>query len=282
MEVIPCGFSRLLPLPSSFRPLWAPPRRSKSFRRSSARWKAASPSRPALSTSAAKPCSSPAASPASPKSPEDKIRLAYSVQAFDPKGVPIAEIYKNEISSEVLPQDKEWQPKIELAVPTPPLVPPGAYKIVVKVDDLEAKTSAELAVPFHMRGPVVEPSDKLVVRAFRFYTAEDDAQPMAKAAYHVGDDLWAKFDITGFKYGPNNKVDISYVVSILNSAGAVLWKQPEPALEQSESFYPKPYVQASMNLNLKTVKPAEYTMLIQVKDAVGNQTCEIRQTFTVQ
>jgi hypothetical protein len=216
------------------------------------------------------------------KGSEDKIRLAYSVQAFDPKGVPVAEVYKNEISSEVLPQDKEWQPKIELAVPTPPLVPPGAYKIVVKVDDLEAKTSAELTVPFRMRGPVVEPSDKLVVRAFRFYTAEDNAEPMAKAAYHVGDDLWAKFDITGFKYGSNNKVDISYAVSILSATGAVLWKQPEPALEQSESFYPKPYVQASMNLNLKTVKPAEYTMLIQVKDAVGNQTCEIRQTFTVQ
>ena len=216
------------------------------------------------------------------KSSEDKIRLAYSVQAFDPKGVPLAEVYKNDIDAEVLPQDKEWQPKIELEVPTPPLVPPGAYKIVVKVEDLEAKTSAELAVPFRMRGPVVETSDKLVVRAFRFYHAEDDAQPMAKAAYRVGDDLWAKFDITAFKYGPNNKVDISYVVSILSASGAVLWKQPEPALEQSESFYPKPYVQASMNLNLKTVKPAEYTMLIQVKDAVGNQSFEIRQAFSVQ
>ena len=156
------------------------------------------------------------------KSSEDKIRLAYSVQAFDPRGTPIAEIYKNQIDSEVLPQDKEWQPKIELALPTPSLVPPGGYKIVVKLDDLEARTSAELAVPFRKRGPAVEPS------------------------------------------------------------GAVLWKQPEPALEQSESFYPKPYVQASMNLNLKTVKPAEYTMLIQVKDAVGNQSGESRQTFTVQ
>jgi len=216
------------------------------------------------------------------KSAEQKIRLAYSVQAFDPKGVAIAEVYKNTIESEVLPQDKEWQPKIEMAVPTPPLVPPGAYKIVVKVDDLEAKTAAELTVPFRMRGPVVEPSDKLVVRAFRFYKSEDDAQPMAKAAYRTADDLWARFTLTGFKYGPNNKVDVSYVVSILSSAGNVLWKQPDPALEQSESFYAKPYVQASMNLNLKTVKPAEYTMLIQVKDAVGNQTCESRQTFSVQ
>jgi hypothetical protein len=216
------------------------------------------------------------------KSAEQKVRLAYSVQAFDPKGVPIAEIYKNEMDAEVLPQDKEWEPKIELALPTPPLVPPGDYKIVVKLDDLEAKTSAELSVPFRMRGTVVEPSEKLVVRAFRFYRSEDDAEPMPKAAYRTSDDLWAKFNIAGFKYGPNNKVDVSYVVSILSASGAVLWKQPDPALEQSESFYPKPYVQASMNLSLKTVKPAEYTMLIQVKDAVGNQSYEIRQSFSVQ
>jgi len=72
------------------------------------------------------------------------------------------------------------------------------------------------------------------------------------------------------------------VVSILNAAGTVLWKQPEPAQEQSESFYPKPYVQASMNLSLKTVKPAEYTMLVQVKDAVGSQSYETRQNFSVQ
>jgi len=119
--------------------------------------------------------------------------------------VPLDEIYKNDLEAEVLPQDKEWQPKIEVALPTPPLVPPGNYKIVIKLDDLEAKTSTELAVPFRMRGTAVEASDRLVARAFRFYRAEDEAQPMAKAVYRVGDDLWAKFNITGFKYGPNTR-----------------------------------------------------------------------------
>ena len=31
------------------------------------------------------------------KTPEEKVHLAYSVQAFDPKGVPLTEIYKNEM-----------------------------------------------------------------------------------------------------------------------------------------------------------------------------------------
>ena len=45
----------------------------------------------------ARSCSSPAASPISPRPPEEKMHLAYSVQAFDPKGVPLTEIYKNEL-----------------------------------------------------------------------------------------------------------------------------------------------------------------------------------------
>ena len=216
------------------------------------------------------------------KTEENKIHMAYSVQAFDPKGAPLAEIYKNEISEEVLPQDKDWQPKIETSLAVPPLVPPGAYKILVKVEDLVAKTSAELPVPFRIRGRTVAPNDSLAVRNFRFYRREEDAQPLAKAAYRVGDELWAKFDIVGYKYGPNNKVDVSYVVSILSASGRVLWTQPDPAAEQSESFYPKPYVPAVMNLDLKTVKPAEYTMLVQVKDAMGRQAIETRQTFTVE
>ena len=66
------------------------------------------------------------------------------MQAFDPKGVPLDEIYKNEMKTEVSPQDKEWMPKIATEIPIPPLAGPGAYKIVVKVEDVIAKTTAEL------------------------------------------------------------------------------------------------------------------------------------------
>jgi hypothetical protein len=50
------------------------------------------------------------------KSSEEQINLTYSVQAFDPKGVPVAEIYKGESKEEVGPQDKNWLPKIETQI----------------------------------------------------------------------------------------------------------------------------------------------------------------------
>jgi hypothetical protein len=217
------------------------------------------------------------------KNAEEKIHVSFSVQAFDAKGVPLVELYKNEMVEDVTPQDKEWMPKIQTEVQIPPLVGTGTYKLVIKAEDLLAKTTAELTVPFQVRGRAVEPSDTLAARNFQFFRGEDDTQPLQKAAYRPGDGVWARFDITGFKYGEKNHIEVSYVTSVLSASGKVLWTQPEPAVEQSESFYPKRYVGASMGITLlPTTRPGEYTIAVTVKDVVGGQTAETRQTFTVE
>ena len=217
------------------------------------------------------------------KTPEEKANLAYSVQSFDPKGVPLTEIYKNELVTDVTPQDKEWMPKIATEIQIPPLVGSGTYKILVRIEDLVANTKAELGVPFEVRSKTVEPSDTLVTRNFQFFRGEDDAQPLQKAAYRGGDGVWMKFDIIGFKYGERNHIDVSYRTSVISPSGKVLWTQPEPAVEQSDSFYPKRYVAAAMGINLlKNTSPGEYTIAVTVTDAVGKQTYESKHTFTVE
>ena len=217
------------------------------------------------------------------KSPDEQIQLRYSVQAFDPQGVPLDEIYQNEMKVEWSPKDKNWQPKIATSLELPPLAPPGAYKILVKVEDVLAKSNAELAFPFQVRGHAVEASDTLVVRNFRFFHDENGTQPLDKGLYHPGQGVWARFDITGFKFGDKNKVDVSYLTTVLAPSGKVLWTQPEPATEQTQSFYPKRYVPASMGISLTpTIHPGEYTIDVTVKDAIGGQSCESKYTFTVQ
>jgi len=217
------------------------------------------------------------------KTPEEKVHVAYSVEAFDPKGLPLTEIYKNELVNDVAPQDKEWMPKIATEIQIPPLVGAGTYKVLIKIEDLVANTKAELSVPFEVRSKAVQPSDTLVARNFQFFRGEEDTQPIEKAVYRGGGALWAKFDIIGFKYGDKNRIDVSYVTSVLGPSGKVLWTQPEPAVEQSESFYPKRYVAASMSITLlaKTT-PGEYKIAVTITDAVGKQTYETKHAFTVE
>jgi hypothetical protein len=217
------------------------------------------------------------------KSADEKVQIAYSVQAFDAKGVPLTELFKNEIATEVSPQDKEWMPKIATEVQIPPLVASGSYKILIKVDDVIAKTSAELTAPFQVRGKTVEPSDVITVRNFKFYRSEDETEPAEKPFYKPGDGVFAHFDITGYAYGEKNKIDVSYVTSVITSAGKVLWTQPEAAVERSESFYPKRYVPAAMGINLqKNIRPGEYVIAVQVKDGIGGKEYEGKFNFTVE
>jgi hypothetical protein len=217
------------------------------------------------------------------KSEDEKVHLKYSVQALDPAGVPLDELYENEMKADVSPQDKEWLPKIATSIPILPLAGPGAYKILFKVEDVLAKTTAELPVTFQVRAHAVEPSETLTVRNFHFYRDEEGTQMLAQGVYHPGDGVWAKFDIIGFKYGPKNKVDVSYVTSVIAPGGKVLWTQPEPAAEQSDSFYPKRYVPAAMGITLqKNIHPGEYTIAVQAKDVIGGQTYEAKFPFTIE
>lgn len=217
------------------------------------------------------------------KTAEEKAHLTYSVQAFDPKGVALTEIYKNEMVTDVAPQDKEWMPKIATEIQIPPLVDAGLYKVLVNIEDLVAHTKAELSVPFAVRSKAVEPSDTLVVRNFHFFRGEEDPQPVQKPVYKSGDAVWTKFDVIGFKYGEKNRIDVSYVPSVISPTGKVLWKQDTPEVEQSESFYPKRYMAASMGITLlANTRPGEYTIAVTITDAVGKQTYETKQTFTVE
>jgi hypothetical protein len=188
------------------------------------------------------------------------------------------------LDADVAPQDKEWLPKLEVNVSLPTLLFSGEYKIVAKVQDLVAKTSAEFTAPFKIRGvDDVQPSDSLAVRAFRFLRNEDDTHPAERAAYRPGDHLWARFAIVGFRSGPGNKMDVSYVTSILGPDGKTLWTQPQPEGEQEDSFYPKPYIQAEMGIEIQArIKPGQYQLMVQAKDAIGKQTCEVKQPFTIE
>jgi hypothetical protein len=217
------------------------------------------------------------------KSPEEKIQLNYTVDAFDPRGVRIVETVTNSIAAELTPQDKEWRPKVRLEIALPPLADSGTYKIAVHVTDEIAHTAADKAVAVEVRGHEVAPSDSLAIRNFRFFRGEDDHEALAQPTYRPGDPVWARFDITGYRFGPKNAIDVAYGIAIVTAAGRTLWSQPEAAVERADSFYPKRYVPGTMSINLQsTIRPGVYTIRVQAKDAIGQQDFEAKYNFTVE
>lgn len=215
--------------------------------------------------------------------PEQKVLLSYKIDAVDSMGVPIVATDTGKVDTELAPQDKEWMPKIRRAVLIPPHVPPGQYRITAEVKDEVSGQEAKTEVSFQVYGRRVEPSDTLVVRNFRFLRNEQDDNPLPVAAYRPGNTLWARFEMTGFKIGEKNRIHVEYGIAILSPSGKQLFAQEQAAVEEDSPFYPKRYVPGQLSLNIQPkTPPGEYTLLVTVRDQVGGQTFETRQTFRIE
>jgi hypothetical protein len=216
-------------------------------------------------------------------SDDDKISLQYQFDALDSRGVRLMETVKQNVQASLSPEDKNWLPKVNQSVAIPPLAEPGAYRIVVSVADVLGKTEAKDEFPFQVRGRKIEPSDKLVVRNFRFLRQEEDKDPLAAAAYKGGDTLWARFEITGYKFGDKNLIHLEYGLAVAAPDGKVLFSQPEPGVIQEKPFYPNRYEPGVVSLAVNPGTTAgDYVLVISVRDVPGNQTCEAREKFKVE
>lgn len=211
------------------------------------------------------------------------VKLAWKMRALDPTGVPLEPEKAGRLDETLTAQDKNWVPKIVQDFAVPPFAPTGTYHISVTVHDDIAETEAKADLTFQVRGHDVEPSDTLVLRNFKFVRAETDQMALRPAIYHPGDTLWAKFDITGYRFGENHEFAVDYGLAILNAAGTEVFSQPAAATESKQSFYPQRYVSGTLSLNLDAnVAKAAYTLVIIVQDKIANQRQEVRQPFEVQ
>jgi len=225
------------------------------------------------------------------RSPADRdenrdIRLTYQVDAKDSRGNSLQEPVKGKFDSTLSTEDKDWLPKLRATVVVPPLADSGEYQVIVRVGDNLAGPGgavAESTAKFSVKGRDVAPSDTLTIRNFRFVRGEDDQRALRVAAYRPGDAVWAKFDMTGYKMGEGNQFDIGYGLSVLRDDGTTAYQEPHAADLKEQPFYPQRYQPGVLNLNLaKDQKLGGYTIVLAVRDNIGNQSCEIRQKFSVE
>jgi hypothetical protein len=216
-------------------------------------------------------------------SPESKVDLSYTIEAVDPEGVPVVETIHGTVATAVSPEDKDWMPIVRGSVALPSLAWGGTYRLTLAIVDKLSQQTAKTEIDIPVRGRNVEPSPALVERNFRFLRTEEDADPLLDAIYHPGDSVWARFEFTGFRYGPKNHIHVEYGVAMVDASGKALFSQPRAAVEDDDSFYPKRYLSGILSLNLdKNIAPGQYTVVLTLRDGVGNQTQESSHVFRVE
>jgi hypothetical protein len=215
--------------------------------------------------------------------PNQIVSLKFQIEVRDKSGALLKPVKEGKVETTVTQEDKDWMPKFRDTIVVPPLADTGEYFVLVKLSDELAKATVEDRAVFHIKGHEVAPSDALVVRNFRFLRGEDDQQPLQIAAYRPGDSVWARFDMTGYKLGEKNQVNIEYGITVLREDGSVAYKQPDAATQQLQTYYPQRYQPGEFSLNLAKDQPlGKYTIVLGVHDILGQQMYETRETFSVE
>ncbi len=219
---------------------------------------------------------------------DDHIQLSYEIATTDPAQKPLGPVKTGKVEAELAPEDKkkgaQWMPKIRYQIQIPATPAPGAYEIQIHVNDQISGARLVKDVPFVVRPSGIESSGTLTIRNFRFLRSESEKDRLPESgAYRPGDAVWAHFDITGYKFGPNNRYDVKYGISLRDATGKALFSNPDAAEDTNESFYPRTYVPGEFSLNLdKNIRPGEYTLLISLSDPVGQQSFESSHVFRVE
>jgi methionine-rich copper-binding protein CopC len=212
-----------------------------------------------------------------------KVQLTGHMQAFDTNGTPVVPRDEEVIGTTLSEEDKNWKPKMRLQIPIPPIAPPGNYTIRFEATDQQSHQMASGEVAFKVAGKTVERASALAIRNVGFFRTQDDEEPLKTVTYRAGDALWMRFDITGYRYGEQNSIDVGYDVAVLAPDGKQLFAQEDAAVEKSQAFYPQPWVPGGFNLELKTgMTPGTYTLVLTAHDAVGKQMAVERAPFVIE
>ncbi len=212
------------------------------------------------------------------------VKLSWQVGIMDPDGVPVEASRTGRLDDSLRTQDKDWVPKFVVSFLLPSFIPGGTYKIPVTVKDELAESEISGALELHVRAESIEPATSFVIRKFRFLRNESDTEALRQpVVYRPGSTLWAKFEMAGYKFEANHKFSVDYGLAVLNAEGKELFAQPEAAAESKESFYPQLRVPGALSLHLDANVPAAtYTLVVTVRDKIGGETAEQRETFRVE
>jgi hypothetical protein len=212
-----------------------------------------------------------------------KVKLAWKMEVRDPSGVLIVEPAEGRIDTELLKEDTDWFPKFLKSFVVPSFAASGEYRIAVRVHDEVGDSDVAGELKFHVKGHAVQQSPTLAISNFMFLAGENDTAGLRDAAYHPGGMAWARMDVTGYKFGENNRFSIAFEMELDSADGKPVFTQPDAGGESNQSYYPQRYVPGGFTLNLgKDLAPGVYTLVITVRDQIGSQSLAWRAPFRVQ
>lgn len=212
------------------------------------------------------------------------ISLEYDIEVRDSGGTLLAPAEKAAIKEEVAPQDKDWLPKRRASFLLPSYASFQHCQVVLTINDLLDKATAHQEFPFILAGTKVEPLPSLSIQNVRFLRSSEDGPGLQVVAYRPGDTIWARFDMTGFQLGPHNLAQLSYDVTVNRPDGRVIFHRENAARQKLQGlFYPPQVIPGVLSVTTTPdLQHGEYTVIILLKDEIGQKTAEVERKVDLE
>ncbi len=214
---------------------------------------------------------------------EKKIRYEWTAKALDPKGVALAEPASGKQETEILPEDKEWIPKVSGTIKLPDFLPGGSFHLTVSVRDAVADVSSKSEFSFPVAGPSLPSSLDFAISEVHFFRDESSSEAISPVAFRRGDAIWIRFQMSGFQTNPAKEIHVRYGYELKNPAGKVVFSQRQALEERRSYFYSPAYLPALLSFTPDNkVPPGEYAVILTAEDAVSGQQAQSEQKFRIE
>jgi hypothetical protein len=207
----------------------------------------------------------------------------YTIDAVDCHGQLFVPPFTGKIAQQFRTLRFDWSEPVRFDFEVPSMPWPGEAKFRVTVRDTIGDRTVRTEIPFLIRSELGEPPPTLSIQRLRWFKSQYDAEALPlDAAYHRGDTISVRFLLGGFRTGINNKYDLQYGIALRSPAKRVILSAPEAAAESKEASYPRTHVDALLSFSLeRSIKPGKYSLLISVRDKVGNQQTAAEYEFQI-
>ena len=201
------------------------------------------------------------------KDKDRKIDLLLRVVASDPDNLALYPPWEKELVQEV-PAGRPVNGSFNLGLRA--YVPPGAYKVEIKVHDKVNNTDAEAVPAFQVEAPAVAPAAGLEMRDFALSLSQD-GPPAEAPVLQGGGTVYMRWRIFGLQAKGGN-VNMRVALKVLGPGGNTVVDAPKYVLVD-ETFYYRPrtfFLAMSGHVTLPGEFPkGAYTALFTVTDEVA-------------
>ena len=210
--------------------------------------------------------------------PSQYVKLQYRIELRDPQGVLVTPEERGEIVTTLSQRDEKWRPMIKWAAKVPPSAPSGNYVLRIRVTDFVAEDETAKEVRFPVQGESVPVTGSLQIINLEY--AASESGPWVPLRYYArAETVWVRYKVAGYGVSPENEVWVEHDWTVLDETGKEIATETNGMVDKQQSMYPPRFLATMFNVKLRVPKPGKYSLRVDLRDRVGEQSASLDSTF---